>query len=361
MRRRGFTLIEVLVVITIIAVLIALLLPAVQAAREAARRIGCINNLKQMSLACHNYQDAYGTFPMGASSAIYDASGAYNVKQNMSIHAAILPFMEQNPIYNAINFDFGCENESAVLCYFVNSTGTSGKLSAFCCPSDPNAGVLDYNNLPNTNNYYGCVGTTTTFSQIGTDAPYSSLNVASIHMPTSGLFGFQLANGIQACVDGTSGTIALAEATVGNPIQQAGQKRVSVVNVTGLRGFENFDISSLGLGSARTALGVCQTAWEKGGAPDLQRGENWAHGSMRTTLFNTVGTPNLFNGSWTYCSRISSGARSDFNNADSYHPGGVNVAMADGSVRFIKSTIDMATWMALGTKGGGEIVGVDRY
>jgi len=180
-------------------------------------------------------------------------------------------------------------------------------------------------------------------------------------MPTSGLFGFQLANGLQACVDGTSGTIAFAEAAVGSPVQQAGRKRVSVVNVAGIRGFESIDISSLGLDPARTALGVCQSAWAAAGAPDLQRGENWAHGSMRTTLFNAVGTPNLFNGSWTYCSRISSGARSDFNNADSYHPGGVNVAMADGSVRFIKDTIHMATWMALATKAGGEVVGADQF
>jgi len=152
MRRRGFTLIELLVVITVIAVLIALLLPAVQAAREAARRIGCVNNLKQLALASHNYLDVNGTFPMGAASAVYDASGAYNVKQNLSLHAAVLPFVEQGAVYNAINFDFGCENESAVLCYFVNSTGTNIKIAGFCCPSDPNAGVLDYNGLPNTNN-----------------------------------------------------------------------------------------------------------------------------------------------------------------------------------------------------------------
>ena len=95
MRRRGFTLIELLVVIAIIAVLIALLLPAVQAAREAARRTQCVNNMKQLGLGIHNYLSANSTFPMGASSAIYDATLVYNVKQNLSLHAAILPFIEQ--------------------------------------------------------------------------------------------------------------------------------------------------------------------------------------------------------------------------------------------------------------------------
>jgi len=361
MRRRAFTLIELLVVIAIIAVLIALLLPAVQAAREAARRAQCVNNLKQMGLAIHNYHSANGTFPMGASSAIYDASGVYNVKQNLSLHAAILPFLEQTQIYNALNFNWGCEDASSVLCYKINSTGTNAKIAAFCCPSDPNAGIPDHNNTSNTNNYNGCVGTTTTFSQIGTTAPYANLNVPSINMPTSGLFGFQLANGIQNCIDGTSNTIAFAEAVVGNQTQKAKQKRVGVINVSGMRQYEALDISSLGVANVQAALATCQAAWAAGTGLELQRGENWAHGCMCMTLFNTVGTPNLYGDSWTYCSRIGSGARSDINNADSYHPGGVNVTMADGSVKFIKNSINISTWMALGTKAGGEVISSDSY
>src|SRR5881628_3599217 len=108
--RRSFTLIELLVVIAIIAVLIALLLPAVQAAREAARRAQCVNNMKQMGLAIHNYHSVHDVFPMGASLGMYDATGNYYVKQNLSLHAAILPFLEQTAVYNSINFNWGCED-----------------------------------------------------------------------------------------------------------------------------------------------------------------------------------------------------------------------------------------------------------
>ena len=360
MRRRGFTLIELLVVIAIIAVLIALLLPAVQAAREAARRMQCVNNMKQMGLAIHNYHGVNGTFPMGASSASYDGT-QYNVKQNMSLHAAILPFIEQSAIYNAINFSFGCEDSSTVICYLINSTGTNNKIAAFCCPSDPNAGVPDHNNTTNTNNYSACVGTTTTFSQIGTNAPYANLNVISLNMPTSGLFGYQLANGLQACTDGTSNTIAFGETTVGNQSLQPRQRRIGLTGVGGIQSYEALDISTLGTAAVQAALGVCSAAWQSGATPDDQRGENWAHGSMCMTLFNTVGTPNYMGDNWTYCSRIGSGSRSDFNNADSYHPGGANVTLADGSVRFIKDTVNLATWMALGTKAGGEVISSDSY
>ena len=356
--RRGFTLIELLVVIAIIAVLIALLLPAVQAAREAARRAQCVNNMKQLGLAIHNYHSVNDKFPMGASSAIYDATMVYNVKQNLSLHAAILPFVEQTQVYNSLNFNWGCEDNNTVLCYLINSTGTNAQIRAFVCPSDPNAGIPDHNGTSNTNNYYGCVGTTTTFSMIGTNAPYANLNVASINMPTTGLFAFQASNSLASCIDGSSNTIAFAEAVVGNQNLQPRQKRIGLTGVAGLQTFEALDISA-NPANVPAALAVCSAAWSAGSAPDDQRGENWAHGCMCMTLFNTVATPNFGGDNWNYCSRIASGARSDLNNADSFHSGGVNVTMADGSVRFIKTSINLRTWMALGTRANGEVISSD--
>jgi prepilin-type processing-associated H-X9-DG protein len=133
------------------------------------------------------------------------------------------------------------------------------------------------------------------------------------------------------------------------------------VNVSGLQPYEALDMSA-NIANARAALQVCQTAWStKAGSVDQQRGDNWAHGAMAMTMFNTIATPNMYNDSYTHCSRIGSGARSDLSNSDSYHPGGVNVTMADGSVKFIKDSINFQTWMALGTKGNGEVISADSY
>ena len=171
MRRRAFTLIKLLVVIAIIAVLIALLLPAVQAAREAARRTQCVNNLKQIGLGLHNYHQAQGVFPLGCSSGMWNAIGTYNVKQNFGPLAMMLPYMEKTPLYNALNFNWGCEDCTAVWCYVINSTGTNAQINSFMCPSDPAAGQPDHNNTTNTNNYYACVGTSTWWGLIGNVAP----------------------------------------------------------------------------------------------------------------------------------------------------------------------------------------------
>ncbi len=363
MRRRGFTLIELLVVIAIIAVLIALLLPAVQAAREAARRTQCVNNMKQLGLAIHNYHNVNNVFPMGCSSAVYTLPTTYNVKQNMSAHAAMLPFIEQTTIYNAINFNWGCEDASNAVCYKVNSTGTNAQINAFVCPSDPNAGKPDHNNTSNTNNYYACVGTSMYWSQIGTNAPYANLNVANINAQSTGLFTLQASYGIEACTDGTSNTIAFAEAAVGNQGLRIGQKLSGLQNVTALQPYESMDASANQGANALAAVQVCQNAFstKSGGSVDVQRGENWAHGALAMTLFNTIATPNAFNDSFTHCARIGSGARSDLSNSDSYHPGGVNVTLGDGSVRFIKDSVNRIVWYALGTKGNGEVIGADQF
>ena len=364
MRRRGFTLIELLVVIAIIAVLIALLLPAVQAAREAARRIQCTNNMKQIGLGLHNYHSTHNVFPMGCSSGMYNPPGTpWSVKQNLSALALLLPFLEQTQVYNALNFNFGADEYESVanrsLTAWIQGTAINASIKVFQCPSDPRAGQPDYQNTTNTNNYYASVGTTMYWSQLGSTFPN---NVPSVNMPSTGLFTFQASYGINSCIDGTSNTIAFAESTVGSQTANLGDKRSGVVNAAGLQQYEALDISS-NVANAQAALQVCQTIWttKSGGNVDTQRGDNWAHGAMAHALFNTIAPPNLYNDSFAYCSRIGSGARSDLSNADSFHPGGINVTMADGSVKFIKDSINMLTWMALGTKANGEVIDASSY
>jgi prepilin-type N-terminal cleavage/methylation domain-containing protein len=130
--RLGFTLIEPLVVIAIISVLIALILPAVQSAREAARRISCVNNLKQIGLGLHNYESIAGTFPPSNVASLVNGTFSYN---GFSVHARILPLMEQGVVFDAINFSFTHRTVQ-------NSTVVGLAISCFLCPSDPNSGGL---------------------------------------------------------------------------------------------------------------------------------------------------------------------------------------------------------------------------
>jgi prepilin-type N-terminal cleavage/methylation domain-containing protein/prepilin-type processing-associated H-X9-DG protein len=364
MRRRGFTLIELLVVIAIIGVLIALLLPAVQAAREAARRTQCVNNLKQMGVALHNYHDANGSFPMGASSGMRNLN-QYYAKQNFSAHAAMLPFLEQAPLYNAINFNWGAEDDTAQLCFRINSTATRASVAVFVCPSDPYAGKPDHNGDPDTNNYYGCIGTTTWLTNPSNTSIGPYLTGTAGPKDSSGIFTWQASYGIRDVTDGTSNTVAFAEAVVGNQSLVKGQKRIGMTGVTinPAAAANSIDPSTNpGPAALLQAIQSCNQAYSTGSySIDRQRGENWAHGCQDMTLFNTISTPNAFTDQWTNCSNSGSGAMSNISNSDSYHPGGVNVCMTDGSVKFIKETVNQRTWWALGTKANGEVISSDAY
>lgn len=355
--KRGFTLIELLVVIAIIAVLISLLLPAVQSAREAARRAQCVNNLKQMGLALHGYHDIHGSFPMGAMFGIVSPPATYQAKQNLSPHVAMLPFLEQTAVYNAFNLIWGCEDNAGTWVYKVQRTAQTAQLKMYLCPSDVYSGKSNNNATTNTNNYYGSVGTTTNLTN-------SSTGIASLaNVETSGFFGFQRVYNMAASTDGLSNTIAFSEAVVGNPNQGYRQRNVGLNRVTAIPAAALLTNAAANPAATLQGLKACTAAWQSGsgGSIDRQRGQNWAHGAMAFTLFNTIATPNHSQDMWTHCSNVSSGALGVYSNADSFHPGGVNACMGDGSVKFLKDSVNQQVYWGLGTRNGGEVISADAY
>jgi prepilin-type N-terminal cleavage/methylation domain-containing protein/prepilin-type processing-associated H-X9-DG protein len=358
MKRRGFTLIELLVVIAIIAVLIALLLPAVQAAREAARRSQCVNNLKQIGLALHNYQDINGALPMGSGNCGIPFPTLQS-KQGLSAHTAILPQLELTTLYNAINFNQGTDETTTDIYCAVNLTVIRAQVAVFVCPSDQYAGEQQPNSFTTaTNNYFCSVGTTTNLTDVSSvtwpaPAPMSLL-------PTTGLFAFQQSYTFASATDGLSNTVAFAESTVGNPNAVLGKPNIGITSIAAAGAAAQFQNAAANLAATNTGLTGCSNAWAaRSGAVDNQRGITWFHGSIAFTMIQTVTTPNSVN--WTYCSSTTSGSAATFSEADSYHSGGINVLMGDGSVRFIKSTVNQITWMALGTRSGGEVISADSY
>ena len=352
---RGFTLIELLVVIAIIAVLIALLLPAVQAAREAARRAQCVNNLKQLGLAMHNYHSANDSFPMGATLCYYPKIG-YTTWNNWSAHAMMLNFMEQTPLYNAINFNLegrGFDDASV-----MNSTAFNAKIATFICPSDPNGGRV------NDNCYFGSVGTST---NAGDDVPPrgGTNKQPPFSSPTSGVFGFRLAYGLRDITDGSSNTIAFSEGQAG-----AATTTVTPGNMimnAGLSGMAYFLSANQGANLVLADLQTCSSKYVASNSGNISfgHGHDWGVGGTGATLFNTIVPPNSTQYSWsacrTDCGGGCDGASMDYSNAGSYHPGGSNFLLADGSVKYLKGSIAMQTYWALGTRSGGEVVSADQY
>jgi prepilin-type N-terminal cleavage/methylation domain-containing protein/prepilin-type processing-associated H-X9-DG protein len=381
-RDRGFTLIELLVVIAIIAVLIALLLPAVQSAREAARRAQCTNNMKQLGLALHNYISATGAVPhvypllyAGITSTYSDGWGGWSPQSLM------FPYLEQTPLYNSINYWLpnrysGSQSNMSLL-------GT--RIQSFLCPSSPvakgNIACCVFIKSPG-NNY---------FASVGPSIFYQSNNVSA--NSASGVFGYdydpRLAiNQIPPCCnptaaisisdfsDGTSYTIAFGEWRTGDFNCNVLTVPQDVINAAGAatlawpKGMP--DTGPFGGAALTTFMGWLNTCAAYAPSTITHGGQNWRYnmsymgiswdqGIFGYSLGNTLLPPNPPYPNCRTCTWQGDWDCPGMYGMSSYHPGGGNVAMADGSVRFLKSSATINIVQSLGTKAGGEVISGDQY
>jgi len=323
MRRRGFTLIELLVVIAIIAVLIALLLPAVQAAREAARRLQCVSNLKQIGIALHNYESSKSVFP----------SGRTNYPNVWSSLSQLLTTMEGTNQYNALNFNFPSVDLSASggLTNAPNTTVVSTSIKVFLCPSDGVERIVpDFG----ASNYVANAGTGTTNG--------GSFKVTAGFPSPDGVFYDTSRVRISEITDGLSNTVAYSETVKGSGRTSTGGKPDDPV-----RQFAEFSTSSAALSPT-----ACLTPSQWAG----DRGREWARGSFIMAAYNHFNTPN---------SRVpdctNSGRAAALTAPRSVHSGGVNALFCDGHVQFLKDSISLPSWRAIATRGAGEVVSSSDY
>jgi prepilin-type N-terminal cleavage/methylation domain-containing protein/prepilin-type processing-associated H-X9-DG protein len=349
MRRRGFTLIELLVVIAIIAVLIALLLPTVQAAREAARRSQCTNNLKQIVLGVMNYESVISALPPTAlcttGTGGPNCATPVQLTPDFSMKARILPYMEQVAAYNALNF-------SALYNNISNFTSRVVQIATFACPSDANnpsatVTVGTLTGLPASTSYPNNVGTASVDTTTGSvDGP---AYYAGATTPPTGVVT------LASITDGTSNTAIFSEWV-------RGQNNVTVDGV--------FQVYNDTKDSAKVAHVLATLASNCQSTPTIaqggtvifgQKGVDWLFQHCSNGgCYSHVMTPNMkscyFGGSNTAGHPVATMV-----GASSNHPGGVNVAFLDGTVRFVKNSVNQNVWWALATKAGGEIVSADSF
>ena len=333
--RRGFTLIELLVVIAIIAVLIALLLPAVQAAREAARRAQCVNNLKQIGLAMHNYESSTASFPPAklwsatAGSATANDPGGQGFVLNTTAFVLILPYLEQSAMANSYNYMLpSCPATNTVnlkpvggnTSYLANTTVTSSVMAAYTCPSDEDVQPRNATAATTNGAYNGFLSQRCSYG-LPAGRYYEAFNLSlAINAGDNGIFsGTDRSTRISGITDGTSNTALVLES-----------RKAKCNSDYGMYWGQGLWTSTHIMVYART-----NAEWP-------------IYMPNAPVLVSKYSSPNprKLGYAWT---------------ASSLHPGGLNTAFADGSVKFIKNSIGLETWLAIQTPNGGEIVSSDAY
>jgi prepilin-type N-terminal cleavage/methylation domain-containing protein/prepilin-type processing-associated H-X9-DG protein len=319
-RIRGFTLIELLVVIAIIAVLIALLLPAVQAAREAARRSQCLNNLKQLGLALQNYHDTISKFPAGRPGFINDS---YDINY-MSGFVSILPFMEQQSIYNSWNMQISFDNQASIGPYTLGTvqftTAAKSIIQTFICPTDtsqphsPNS-LVSITGLA-ISSYSFCAGT------VG--PPNGTVNGFNDKTSNTGFAHYLVPHGIQEFTDGTSNTISVGEVVAADGTYKS--------------------------------IPTCPAPNQATTLNSAGYWNTWSANTREESNFRT--TVNPLNSPPCTGILLDGLVNAAFG---SYHPGGGNFLFADGSVHYLKNTINLPIYQALSTRSLGEVIDASAY
>jgi prepilin-type N-terminal cleavage/methylation domain-containing protein/prepilin-type processing-associated H-X9-DG protein len=345
-KRPAFTLIELLVVIAIIAVLIALLLPAVQAAREAARRIQCVNNLKQIGLALHNYISYANVLPPGRFNSHIAAHG-----NCWGTYSQLLPQLDQAALFNSFNFNLPPDTDVLAV---SNSTGFEAFLNNFICPSDSTPELITVSGVPFATHNYNL--------NVGSGYPVVQIPAPPLTGTPNGPFFENSRVGPADFIDGMSNTAAVTETVRSTSSSTYANDPLGVFLVTGDNRTTGPPISS-DADYASLCLSLPSTTSQF----QATRGVRWHYGAPGHTLYNHLRSPNdkqpdcrgglphstRSDPLWSWLS-LNIAARSK-------HPGGVNSLIADGHVQFVKDSISILVWQALGSRNGGEVISADAY